>query len=263
MKATQSLYSIIQFRPHEARAEGVNVGVVVVCPAKNAVKALFAANNQAVKKRFGSGALDDVRLASAKRAFRNRLEQMAPEETALRGFISQEAGALVLLEPRPIVVGDLDADLASLFNELVGEMQPAHRTRRRPAAPNLEKDFNSLLLAGIPIDRDVTVPLPGLPTELRFPFAFKNGVRSFIKPQGFALDEEEAIKEAKELGADGHLLAKHPEGDVERRLIVVGAIRNAELVPVMKTLFHDFEARLFVESEIPSLVDEIREKAHK
>ena len=262
MNSKQSLYSIIQFRPDEARAEGVNVGVVVVCPSKSAVKALFSANNQAVKKRFGAGALDDGRLASAKRALKNRLEQIAPEAATLRAFISQEAGSLVLLEPRPIVVGDLDVDLSNLFDELVGEMQPAHRTRR-PAAPNLEKSFDSLQLAGIPFDRNVKVSLPGLPTELHFPFAFKNGVRNFIKPQGFALDEEEAIREAKELGADGHLLAKHDDGAEKRRLIVVGAIKNTDLVPIIKTLFSDFESRLFLDSEIPNLLGEIREKAHK
>lgn len=109
----------------------MNVGVVVVCPTQNAVKALFAANKQAVKKRFGAGAVDDARHASAKRALRNRLESMKPEGPALRSFMSQEAGSLVLLDPRPIVVGNLDADLSNLFDELVGEMPPAHRTRAR------------------------------------------------------------------------------------------------------------------------------------
>lgn len=32
------------------------------------------------------------------------------------------AGALVLLDPRPIVITDLDADIATLFVELVSEL---------------------------------------------------------------------------------------------------------------------------------------------
>jgi hypothetical protein len=262
MTARQSLYSIIQFRPDEARAEGVNVGVVVTCPSKHVVKARFSLNNEAAKKRFGRGSFDDVRLTSAKRALANRVERIEPDDAALRSFIAQEAGSLVLLEPRPVVITDLDDDLANLFKELVGEMPPEHRMRR-PAAPNLTKSFQSLETAGIPFDRDVTEKVPGLPTELHFPYVFKNGVRNLIKPQGFVLGAEEAIREAKELGADGHLLAKYPEGGVKRRLIVVGAFENADLVPALKDLFADFEARLFTEPEIPKLLDEIRKTAHK
>ncbi len=262
MTARQSHYSIIQFRPDEARAEGVNVGVVVTCPSQHVVKTIFSSNNEAPKKRFGKGAFDDVRLTSAKRALENRLEQIEPGETTLRSFIAQEAGSLVLLEPRPIVINDLDADLAALFEELVGEMKPGHRMRR-PRIPNLAEPFDSLFAAGIAIDRDVSVSIPGLPTDLHYPYAFKNGVRNFIKPQGFALEAEAAIREAKELGADGHLLAKHPDGDVERKLIVVGSFKNDNIVPDLKKLFHDFDARLFTENEIPHLVAEIREKAHR
>jgi hypothetical protein len=118
--AGQSLYSIIQFRPDAARAEGVNVGVVVACPAKNVVKAAFSSDNEAAKRCFGKGALDEARLTSAKRALRNRLESLEPADRVLRSFIAQEAGELVLLDPRPIVIDDLDADLSNLFNELVG-----------------------------------------------------------------------------------------------------------------------------------------------
>jgi hypothetical protein len=264
MKPGQSLYSIIQFRPDEARAEGVNVGVVVACPSSNVVRAAFSSNNVAVKKRFGAGAFDDGRLSSAKRALKNRIELTEPTEAALRTFIAQEAGALVLLDPRPIVITELDADIATLFVELVSELQPSRR-QRRPAAPNLDQYFGTLEMAGVPIDRDVSVPLPGTPTELHFPFAFRNGVRNLIKPQGFALDTDEAFKEAKSLAADGQLLAKHPDpADKQgRKLIVVGAVKNHDLVPSMKSLFADFDARLFVEEEIAELVAEIKKTAHR
>lgn len=265
MKPGQSLYSIIQFRPDVARAEGVNVGVVVTCPSTNAVRAMFSSNNVAVKKRFRAQLFDDARLASAKRALKNRLECMEPTDVALRAFIAQEAGALVLLEPRPIVITDLDADLAALFGELVGELQP-NRRERRPAAPHLESDFALLEMRGVRIDRNVIIPpFPGIPTELHFPFAFRNGVRNLIKPQGFALDTDEAFKEAKELAADGQLLAKHPDpaDRQDRKLIVVGALKNRDLVPGMKRLFADFDTRLFVDNEVQDLLDEIKKTAHR
>ena len=47
---------------------------------------------------------------------------MEPTEAARHTFIAQEAGALVLLDPRPIVITDLDADIATLFVELVSEL---------------------------------------------------------------------------------------------------------------------------------------------
>jgi hypothetical protein len=121
-----------------------------------------------------------------------------------------------------------------------------------------------LELAGFRIARDVVVPLPGIPTELRFPFAFRNGVRNLIMPRGFALDADEAFKEAKELAVDGQLLAKHPDpaDNQDRKLIVVGAVKNREIVPGMKNLFADFDTRLFVEDEIPDLVEEIPKTAH-
>jgi hypothetical protein len=46
-------------------------------------------------------------------------------------------------------------------------------------------------------------------------------------------------------------------------LIVVGEVKHRELVPGMKSLFADFDARLFVEEEIAELVAEIKKTAHR
>ncbi len=43
----RAFYSLIQFVPDQGRAEGANVGAVLVCPAMKAVRVLMAPNNEA------------------------------------------------------------------------------------------------------------------------------------------------------------------------------------------------------------------------
>jgi hypothetical protein len=260
MTGHAATYSIIRFCPDVARGEGVNVGVVLICPAVKAVRVLLSSNNERVKKHFGKASFDDARLTAAKRALARRLSSISPAQGDLRAFISQESGSLTFDEPRPIVVSEVEADMAALFAELVGEVPRLQR--RREVTPEVEQYFLPLFTANVPIQRNVTVSVPKLGRELHVPYAYRNGAINYIKPQGFGPDQEATLRIAQNLGSQGFLIQKHPQGEMPEQLIVIGAFRQPSHLPAVREMFEDFKVRLVVSDEIMGLVEEIRRQAH-
>ena len=260
--AGTSLYSIIQFRPDIARGEGVNVGVVLLCHQEGRVEAKFSSNNELAKKHFGKQSFDDARLSSSKHALAERIKGIAASNEALRDFISREAGNLVFVEPRPVVVEDFDAILTSLFDDLVGERQPQQR-KRSPAVPDLDSVFLPLLTAKVALRQNISVSLPFRQREIQIPYAYRNGVDNLLKPIGFKAESEEALGAAEQIGADGLLISKHPDEGIDRKLVVVGGFENSEIIPTVRSILEDFNVKLVPEADLPELVEEIRKTAHR
>jgi len=147
MKATQSLYSI---NPVQAstrpEAEGVNVGVLCfVLRDERRFKALFAdPTSRRVKERAWVGALDEGSVLPVPSALSGIGLSRWARGDALRGFISQEAGALYSSNLVHRLSGDLDADLVVCSNELVGESSPhieGGGGPRRPTWRNIKSNL--------------------------------------------------------------------------------------------------------------------------
>jgi hypothetical protein len=126
-------YSILQFVPDIERAEGANIGVVLFCPDKGFLKAQTATGNDRARRFLGSEEnidLDLDRLNAFKAAFEERVLVEAGRIRTIeefRHFVRTRANQLLLTEPRPIKVFDPEADLARLFDMLVGGRRPAAR----------------------------------------------------------------------------------------------------------------------------------------
>jgi hypothetical protein len=123
-------YSILQYVPDLERAEGVNVGVVLICPEEGFLKAKTADDNDRVLRFFGQRAdLDLQRLATLKRAFKERIKIEAGKIKTLEDFeqfVATRANHLRLTAPRPIKISEAETELDSLFASLVEERsQPA------------------------------------------------------------------------------------------------------------------------------------------
>ncbi len=112
------IFSLIQFQPNVGRREGINIGVVLVCPELKAVRVKMTSDDTRVGQVFGEQ--DWERFKIAKQALATRLEKwLPPTEAGLNHFIGCEASNLVLLSYRQVLVADVEDTLHKLFEELV------------------------------------------------------------------------------------------------------------------------------------------------
>lgn len=263
MTAHLGVFSLIQYCPNLARSEGINVGIVVASPTLGVVRTQFAETNSRARRAFGATLVDDARLTSAKRALQHRLSFLAPQAEALRIFAAQEAGMLVVLEPRTLVVEDIDTTTADLFAKLVGVDAKKHR-RPKGRKPKIDSYFTELMTANVPLMRDVDVEVPLTGHKLKADYSYKNGALNLIKATGFPNDEERVVKRVENIGAQGLLLHKHPDPQLgQRKLIIVGEFADGDQEQVARTLLGDFNVRLVVTSELAEFVEEVRREAHK
>lgn len=125
MNFARGYYSILQYVPDLERAEGVNVGVVLLCPEENFLRAKTSDDDDRVLRFFGERAdLDLRRLAALKLAFEERIAMEAGRIKTLEDFqqfVATRANHLRLTPPRSVKVTDAEAELDSLFASLVEE----------------------------------------------------------------------------------------------------------------------------------------------
>jgi hypothetical protein len=261
MTMSKAFYSIIQFCPDTARSEGVNVGVLLVGPSHDKVWVRFIEDNRRAAKVFGADAFDDARLTSAKRALQERLSDVAPNDEALRDFISREASQLVILPLRQMMIREPLQALDGLFHDFVEEKPKTHK--HREVAPDLAPYFEKL--KGVPLVRNASVEIPVMKIKLHVPYAYRNGAMHYIKPQYFGASY---LSQVESLGMKGLLLSKNPliEGEqvpLNRRLVVVGEFKKATDEKVAKELLEGCEVRLVPKQQVESYLEEIRQSAHE
>ena len=68
MNAKRGYYSLVQFCPNPARAEAVNVGVILFCPEAGFLAARTSAGARAAAKLVGREGVDPAELEAAKQA---------------------------------------------------------------------------------------------------------------------------------------------------------------------------------------------------
>ncbi len=109
--------------PNPGRAEGANVGLVLVCPERKSVCVHLSDNNEAPKRLFRASSFDDARLAIAKESLAARLRSDLGSEPTLEGLRRTrglEANSLCLTEPRTVaVLGEPQEVAEQLHRELV------------------------------------------------------------------------------------------------------------------------------------------------
>jgi hypothetical protein len=122
MNATKGYYCLVQYCPDLARAEAANVGVVLFAPEHKFIRAQVSDDNRRIRKFFGDQANHDQHLTAMKQALVHRIEIEKAEFTSLENlqqFVDTRANKVILTSPRPVKIGDPEADLQSLFAELV------------------------------------------------------------------------------------------------------------------------------------------------
>lgn len=265
MTRSPGFYGLIQYCQSLDRSECVNVGVYLICQARDAARVRVSETNDRIRKFFGANSFDDRRVTADKLAIKNRLERLGPVGiTDIEKFVAQEAGHLVVTKPRPIAVVDLDADANELFDEFVRE-SPVRKRGARTKAPDISNIFDPLLL-GAPIQKDLKVDVPTLNQKLSIPYGYLNDSMNYIKPHGFSSREQSAVQSASHLGVQGLMLNNHPidiDGDkIGRKLIIVASFdgRSAHVKDRVMELLCEFPVRVVPMNDVQSFAQEV--KAH-
>jgi len=265
MSETNGYYSVIQYCPDRSRMEAANIGVLLLCPELEFVKARTAAGNDRVARFFGREAFDKVRINAAKRSIERRIQVdrdsfRTPED--LVRFMDTRGNDILLTSPRPMKIADPERDLDSLYDKLVGGR--ARGAKEQLEIPALDAVFRKPSLADrVMFNLPVVVPVVDRP--LRIPYAFRNGVLNLVKPQKFASEDKRAATAALQLAIEGDLLHKHQVDEV-RKLIVVSRFSDGDTdldlrLRVDKVLT-EYNVRVVHEDEIEDFAAEVERDAH-
>ena len=250
-------YSVIQFSPDPARAEAVNVGVLLFCPARGFIAAKTRRDNQRVRRMFGDDGFENDRLNAAKTSMERRvarLESAGLED--LERFIASRGNDIILTPARSIrVTGDPAELLGELHEERVGSVE---REKSGPSMPELDQAMHSPTLHDrIRFNQDVEVPRFG--RTLRIPYAYQNGTFNRIKPQVF---KNAPIERASFLALSGRVIREHKDPEHgEQRLIVVSDVADRahrdKIRETIDNVFDEANVRNVWRDELPRFLEEV------
>lgn len=266
MAGHKGYYSLIQYCPDYSRMEVANIGVVLFCPELRFLKAQMARGSDRIRRIFHGREIDLPEIEGAKMAIAERFETAQSDITTLddlKVFIGSRGNDILLTPPRPVKVAEPVADLNRLFLELVGGRSRSSRERGYVEIPELDRLLRDRRLESR-IRFGLSVPLPIVGRRLEIPYAYQNGVLNLIRPKRFPAHEAAALNSAYSLAVDGDLLFRHPEGGVDRKLIVVSAYDapRSDLERKIHDLLGEFGVRDISVDRVPDLVAEIERYAH-
>ncbi len=270
MKPQRGYYSLIQFCPDASRLEAVNIGVALFCPALEYLSARTTSSNQRAEKLVGRGKLEKAALNAAKKAIEARLEvdrESLQDLEDLERFVSTRANWLQMTSPRSIKVHEPQADLETLFAELVGGTSLRKAKADNAATfPALRDTFLKLQSEGR-ATLDLTVKVPVAENTLRVPFAYQNGQLNLIKTQRFRRTKDAAMPTAIRLSIEGDLIRKHGANldGKPAQLIVVPAFEENAAVDLQEriySLFHEYHIQIVTPDKMPEFLAQVEREAH-
>lgn len=266
----KGFYSVIQYCPDRFRAEGVNVGLVLLCLEPHALRVQMTQKFDRVRKLFGISKSDLNSLKFAIEAMKSRIESATdgwrtPDEFA--AFAGSRANDLRLTEPRLAKIADIDADFKRLFSELVDVHTTASLAVESPAEvlpPRLSEVFYKLQQEQ-KIWRPGQFTVPVFKTKLDIPYAYQNGVVNLIKPQVFSATKQAETQAAK-LAVNGDLIQRNPINGEHHKLIIVSTQETSEQAKEidehMEPLFKAYGVRLIRPGNADAFAKEVEQNAH-
>ena len=267
MSTQRGFYSVIQYCPDSYRAESANVGVVLYIPATGYLAARWSPEFERVKRFFQLDADSVARVASAVRALDHRLQILKTEgvsEADLTKFIATRADQVQLTPLRLVMVDQVGTAIDELFTDALDEATTtAPRHRRRAIVPEAISRAFEVLRARNDLIEPGNVLVPGLKSTLRVPYAFRNGKLNLVKPENLD-DAAQAENKVGLLGFKGRLLFTHPEGDLQRQLVIVSAGRSpdADAERQYKDTLASCDVRFVPAAEAATFAEEVERTAH-
>jgi hypothetical protein len=261
---TKGYYSLLQFVPDLERAESVNVGVVLFCPARGFLQAKTTHDSKRLRRLFGRRAeVDSARLKAMKEGFVERValesKRIATPED-FRLFVDTRANQLLLTPPRPVKVFAPERELQALYETLVATPESAAQRTPENVRRTLERAF-----APEEVKRrmrfNITVEVPAFRQPITVPYGYRNGHFNLIQPALFEAKKADAIiKQACPYAVEGHSIGKQPLPELgETQLIVVGqfAHPDPDIENDVRALLEQYNVRFLNQGQAHELAAEI------
>lgn len=262
-----AFYALIQFCPDDARGEVANVGVAFTCPEAGVSKVLLGDNvfsRRLLKNSFFTG--DSFNLL--REGFANRLRETLSKnhsKEVLSAFRPSGANPIRLSDVREMLLAD-PLNVGWMLDKFVLDKK-AKVTRSKPVAHELRL---ALVARGLEskLRTDVTVRVPALNSDLKAPYAYKNGRLNLIEPANFAVPSGDRTMEvASWLAIAGQsITASSKASPEEKHLIVIGRLNSerSEDGHRIAELLHSHEVDFYPMSEdgFDALARRIEAEAH-
>lgn len=268
MRRTRALYSVLQYIPDGGRAEAANAGVALFVPETGIIDVRISPSLARVRKFFSPDKQQLQRIELAVKAAANHLRaskgDFQTEEDFVR-YTAAGATAVRLTTPRLVIVTNPEAELAELYEELVGDLAAARqRAARAVSLPSRVAEVFGRLEAEKKVWRPGRVIIPETKRKLEIPHAYKNGRVNLVLPQSLA-NAGKAEKRLPVLGFDGLLIHRHKIDDEDAKLVVVSADPNADREAEAhygEVLENDFQVRFVPFSRADEFAAEVERTAH-
>jgi hypothetical protein len=263
-------YSVIQYCPDRFRAEGVNVGLILLRLEPHGLRVQMTRKFDRARKLFALSKADLNDLKIASEAMKSRIAsatggwQTAEEFAA---FVGSRANDLRLTEPRLAKIVDIDVDFERLFSELVDGRTTASLAVESPAEvlpPRLSEVFYRLQQEQ-KIWKPGQIIVPVFNRKIDIPYAFRNGVVNLIKPEVFS-PTRRAETQAATLAVNGDLIQKHTIEGEQHKLIVISTQetpeQTREIDEHVAPLFKEYGVRLVRPQTTDAFANEVEQSAH-
>ena len=266
---TKGYYSIMRFVPDAFRGEGVNLGVLLLCPKEGYLEWSFTPNHQRARRFFKYEA-DAHRLKILSKGLASRLEAERShllDPDTLRVFAGRQQDAIQLTELRTCAVVDPRAELQRLYQRLVEpetvETVAATAMNAQQVRAYVSKQFDEVGILDR-LNKDVEFLARYRTTPYHFDFGYQNGKSNIIHTASFAFkNPDDGCRRASVLLSEIRDVRDHC--NEERPVFSVVGSFDSEQEQVRRavtTQFDEREVRLVVTDQLPSLVDEVRRELH-
>lgn len=263
MKFHQGFYSLIQFCPDPARLEAANVGVLLFCPDRSFLSVQVSRDNRRVHQFFGREGQDWQQINLFKRGIEQRISREASRIQnidQLQRFIDSRANLIRFSAPIPMRITDPEADLAKLFDSLVGGDSAKNPSPRKRFQTVVTERLRAANLGG-KLCESVPIEVPYLKKPISFPFGFQNGRFNLLQPVSFVTeDPDDAVRKAFPLAYEGGALYEQPHQTLGNlKLLVIGEFssKSDESRANVRSVLESHHVRMVPLDKLDDLVQEI------
>ena len=265
---SKGYYSLVRFVPDAFRGEGVNLGVILLCPGRKFLEWKLTDKYRRARSFFRYD-IDAARLRTLGRGLVDRLEQSRREfvdPERLRDFVGRHQDMLQLTALRTCTVGDPAAELNRLFARLVDDETARARLRASDPQQVLRFTKSAFEKAGI-LDRlDQDVPFQGRyrTSPYHFSFGYQNGgPYKLIHTTSFVFQNpDDAFNRAFVVLGQIDDVREHPPPGRELDFEVVGALETVadDARKAIQAAFQDKKVELWEPESIAPLIQRVADE---
>jgi hypothetical protein len=266
MPRTRAMYSVVQYVPDGARAEGANAGVVIFVPESGRIEFRTSPSLARVKKFFSPDRTEFEWIESAVKTLEARLKKAQGEfksEEEFAQFVAARADAVRLTPPKLVVLTELEPKLNELYAALVGDEAARVRAAKGVTLPTRVAETFGRLQAAKKAWRPGRILVPETKHKIEIPLAYKNGRVNYVLPQSLAPSDRPEHRLPK-LGFHGLLIHQHKIDDEEGQLVVLSADEKAdrEAEKHYAEVLGDFRVRFVPHYQADAFAAEVEKTAH-